>query len=188
MPNCDFYAVGDDFGAVLDFIFDQPGWILVESSSHPDMPLRRFSSNAAVLGAVDPNSHETLLQLYSPAMGGGIVEQAVRFRPGAVLGKSGRMTAQGWGLIQLHLRSPREGQIRPSNTGHNSERRAHAWEATNLARLGSVSQWDWREVERISGRLNRYIRRIAVAKSASRAILPAAAEAVAGGATLALNP
>jgi hypothetical protein len=157
MPNSDFYAVGVDFGAVLDFIFEQPGWILVESSSRPDMPLQRFSSTAAVLRAVDPNSHDVSFELYSPAMGGGIVEHAVRFTPGAVTEKAGRMDARGWGLIQLHLRSSRGGPIRPCNTGHNSERRARAWEVTYLAELGSVSQWNWREVERISRRLNSYI-------------------------------
>jgi hypothetical protein len=41
MPNCDFYAAGDDFCSILDFVFAQPGWTLVELASLPDQPLRR---------------------------------------------------------------------------------------------------------------------------------------------------
>jgi hypothetical protein len=36
MPNVYFYAVRDDCLAIVDFIFGQPGWLLVESASRHD--------------------------------------------------------------------------------------------------------------------------------------------------------
>jgi hypothetical protein len=65
--------------------------------------------------------------------------------------------------------------------------RALKWEPIYIDRLGSVDAWDWREVERISGRLSRFIRKLAVDKSGSRVILPSAARMLSEGATLALN-
>ena len=60
MPNCDFYAVDRHFAPILDFLFAQPGWVLIESSSRHDERLRRFRTRGgrgcdarAVLAAVD---------------------------------------------------------------------------------------------------------------------------------------
>ena len=82
MPNCDFYATGVDFAPILDFIFDQPGWILIESASRPDMPLRRFSSRLQIEEAFDIDMDGAVLDLYSPSMKAVAV---VTFPPPAVL-------------------------------------------------------------------------------------------------------
>jgi hypothetical protein len=186
MPNCDFYAAGDDFRIVLDFVFDQPGWMLVELASMPDQPLRSFESTRAVLDAYDLEQSDALLHLYAPELGGGIFERPITFRPGAVGAAKGRTSSEGWGLIQLYLSGGRDGLIRPSHTNHNSETRARSWEPM-YPDLGPVGAWDWPEVSRASGRLNRHIRRSAVQKSGSRVILPEAAARAAQGAELLLN-
>ncbi|MEM9195080.1 MAG: hypothetical protein AAGF12_38265, partial [Myxococcota bacterium] len=55
--------------------------------------------------------------------------------------------------------------------------------------LRSVDDWDFREVTRISRRINRFIRSRALNKRGSRPVLPDAAERdAAGELTLALNP
>jgi hypothetical protein len=41
MPNCEFYAAGQDFRSILDFIFGQPDWTLVELASMPDRRIGR---------------------------------------------------------------------------------------------------------------------------------------------------
>jgi len=120
-------------------------------------------------------------------MGSPVVEHPITFLPGAIPGAQGRIDAEGWGLIQLYLWAPRKGAIRPSHLGHNSRVRALKWETLYLDRLGTVDAWDWREVERISGRLSRFIRKSAVGNSGSRLILPSAARMLSDGATLALN-
>jgi hypothetical protein len=187
MPTCDFYAARDDSLTIVDFIFDQPGWVLSENSSRHDLPLRKFASPSEVTDAIELGVEDAYLALHAPSMRAPIIERKITFNPGAVPGTHGRTDAVGWGLIQVYLISPRKKQIRPSHTGHNSERRARKWEPIYADELGTVDAWDWREVERISSRLNRFIRRLAVGKERSRVILPAAAAAVAGGATLALN-
>jgi hypothetical protein len=186
VPNCDFYAAGDDFRRILDFVFAQPGWTLVELASIPDQPLRRFQSSDSLIAAFDLEQSDALMQLYTPDLAGGIIERPIVFRPGAVGDAKGRTDSAGWGLIQLFLSGGRDGNIRPSHTNHNSEARARVWEQT-YRDLGPVRAWNWTEVLRTSRRLNRHIRRIAVGKSGSRVILPEAAARVAGGARLSPN-
>jgi hypothetical protein len=187
MPNCDFYAAGEDFRGILEFVFAQPGWTLVELASVPDQPLRRFQSADPLIGAHDLPRDGAWLQLYSPDMGGNIIERHIEFNPGAVGDAKGRTDSAGWGLIQLYLVGERDGRIGLSHTNHNSEARARLWEPISMEALGPVRAWNWTEVARTSGRLNRHIRGMAVDKSSSRVILPHAAARVADGAALAPN-
>jgi hypothetical protein len=182
MPNCDFYAAGDDFSALLDFIFAQPGWLLGERYSVPDQPLRRFHSTSEVLEAYDLSNSHALLFLYTPELGGSITERRIELRPGSMGAAKGRWEAQGWGLIDFQLEEERDGHIALSHTNHNSEARARRWEPG-----GDINSWNWAEVTRTSRRLNHYIRRISVSRSGSRVILPEAATRVAAGALLAPN-
>ena len=187
MPNCDFYAVGQDVRAILDFMFDQPGWLLIEHASRGDMPLRRFHSTEDVLTAFDLERATAHLHLYTPEMRGAIMEQRVVYQPGAVPGPTGRTDAGGWGLIQFYLAPADEQSIGVSHTNHNSEARARAWEPIGADRLGPVDAWDWQAVTRVSRRLNYQIRKLAVGRSSGRAILPEAAALVSRGALLARN-
>ncbi len=187
MPNCDFYAAGKDFRSILEFVFEQPGWTLVELASLPDQPLRRFDAADAVLDAYDLTTSDAPLQLYTPANGGAIVERSITFRPGAVGNATGRTESAGWGLIQLYLEPERDGRIGLSHTNHNSEVRARSWEQAFSHELGPISAWNWTEVSRTSRRLNYYIRQSAVRKAGSRVILPEAAARVAQGASLSPN-
>jgi hypothetical protein len=185
MPNCDFYAVDGDFAPILDFLFLHPGWILIELASRHDEPLRRFRSTAEVFAAFDLDHENAHLMLYAPETGGSIRERQVLFKPGAVPGAIGRTDSEGWGLIQLYLQPGSVERVGLSHTNCNSESRARAWEAALSGRLGLVNDWDMGEVNRVSERLNRQIRRLGVRKEGSRSVLPFAAQRVAGGATLA---
>ncbi|MEA2612820.1 MAG: hypothetical protein QOI52_779 [Chloroflexota bacterium] len=187
MPNCDFYAAGADFHGILEFVFLQPAWTLVELASIPDHPLVGFDSPEDLMDAYDLGRSDVRLQLYAATMGGGIIERHIALNPGAVGDAKGRTDSEGWGLIQLYLSGERDGQIGLSHTNHNSEARARSWEETVRDRLGPVSAWNWTEVARISRRLNHHLRRTAVGRSGSRIILPHAAARVADGAQLAQN-
>ena len=186
MPNCDFYAVDEDFVPILDFIFTQPGWILVESASRHDQPLRRFHSTVAVLSAFDLSQETAHLMLYAPETRGSVVERPVIFKPSAVRGAIGRTDAAGWGLIQFYLSPGSAERIGLSHTNCNSEYRARAWEGT-LKDLGPVDEWDMGVVKRVSERLNRRIRSLAVRREGSRPVLLMAAQRVTAGAALARN-
>ena len=188
MPNCDFYALADDCERVLDFVFEQPGWVLHELASENDSPVRTFSSTHAILATHPLCLRPLHFQLYSPAMGGAVLHRKIVLRPGAVPGATFRFSTDGWGLIQLYLGVLRkDGSLTACHTHHNSLTRAQRWTQT-VSDQGSVESWDWPAVSRMSGRLVRFIRKAADSKQWSRPVLPSAHTAqVAGRLTLALN-
>lgn len=186
MPNLDFYALGDDYRLVFDFIFAQPGWNLREMYSRLEQPIRVFTSTAEILAATDPDAKAEHFALWSPQMGAAVEERRIDFDAATVAkyNATHRFEATGWGLIQLYTTRPTARGLGASHTNHNSEKRAQAWEpVANQA----VTPWDFTEVKRISSRLNRYIARISTDKIGSRPILPAAHEARKNGLALLLN-
>jgi hypothetical protein len=177
MPNCDFYALPDDCREVLDFIFRQPGWLLHEHASAHDSTVRIFDSVESIMSAFQFGDAPLYFQLHAPEMKGRVVHQRVTFQPAAVPGASFRYDTHGWGLIQLYFGSVRpDRSLTNSHTNHNSESRARKWAGT-YTEVGDPSDWDWPAVERTSGRLIRYIRKIAPDKQWSRPVLPAAFKA-----------
>jgi hypothetical protein len=185
VPNCDFYALATDLVCVLDFVFAQPGWSLLELASRHDQPLREFHATREVLDAYPTfDLLETSLDfhLYCPSMGGQVFRRRIDFKAGAVPGATFRYDSEGWGLIQVYFGRVRAGRLSPCHTNHNSQRRAETWEPTSRGQLGPVAAWNWDEVVRVSGRLVRFVRGASVAKLGSRPILHAAQEARARGA------
>jgi hypothetical protein len=76
--------------------------------------------------------------------------------------------------IQMHFGALRDGKLSPSSTNHNTETRARAWEPT-YPDFGPVAAWDFKEVTRVSRRINRNIAdRLALRKEGARAVLPGA--------------
>jgi hypothetical protein len=181
MPNQDFYALGSDFSQVLNFVFEQPGWVLHELASVPDHPVRIFNSTESLFKAFRLGTAEHHFQLYSPEMAGKVIHQKIIFNPGAVPGATHRYDTQGWGLIQLYFgRRKRDGGLTNSHTNHNSEKRAVNW-ASLAPELGNPSKWDWPAVARCSGRLNRFIKKCGVSKFNVRPVLADAQQAVEAG-------
>lgn len=184
MPNCDFYALAADLGALFDFIFEQPGWQLWELTSPGEQPLRSFATTGELRAAFPSVVKVTAahhFHLYAPEMGGSVTHRRIELPPGAVPGATFRYASEGWGLIQLYTGALRDAHLSACHTNHNSERRALTW-ATHSPTFAPPSVWNWSAVGRISGRLNRFIRGIAAGKRASRPILPAAFDAFDAGA------
>ncbi|MFW2545207.1 hypothetical protein ACN2XU_21480 [Primorskyibacter sp. 2E107] len=71
-------------------------------------------------------------------------------------------------MIQVYLADARTAPL-PSLTNHNSATRAAVW------REPGEPTWDFQEITCISARINRFIRKQAVAKIGSISVLPAAA-------------
>jgi hypothetical protein len=171
MPNCDFYAVPDDWLQIVRFIFTNDGWILYELSSMFDCEVRSFRSVDDVKALLRSDEESYHFDLYSPEMGGSVQFRRIELNPGAVPGKTFRYATEGAGLIQFYVSQPRDGKLRPCHTNHFSMRGAEKSD------LGSVSDWNWRHITSMSNRLNRYIRSEAVAKRGSRPILAGAQSA-----------
>jgi hypothetical protein len=186
MVTCNFYAAREDMITVLDFVFEQPGASLVELASRHDLPLRRFSSTAEVESAFALGVEDVLLLMYASSMGAPILERHVRFDRRYVPDAVGRTDAMGWGLIQVYLRRRRGDSLCRSRIGNRSQRSARRYEPVLFDELGSVDAWDWAEIERISSRVARFIRRTAVAKLEQWPVMPRAATAAEQGARLSL--
>ena len=180
MPNCDFYAVPDDWLQVVRFIFSNDGWILYEMSSLLDSEVRVFRSVDEVETLLGSDDESYYFQLYSPDMGGSVHFRRITLNPDAVPGKTFRYATEGWGLIQFYVSRIREGKLRPSHTNHFSVRAADKWAPINDD-LGSPHDWNWEHITSISNRLNRYIRSLSVAKRGSRPILAGAQAALVSG-------
>jgi hypothetical protein len=178
MPNCDFYALARDHEAILEFVFSNPEWRLIEAYSVPDEDLRTFTSATAVLSAFDLTHEHAQLMLYAPEMRGRVSTQRIDLKPGSLGSAEVRYTIEGWGLIQLVLEAPRGGELRASHTNHNSQNRAERWAPTYPEDAKDVAEWDWSAVTRVSARLVRYVRKLAREKVGSRPVLPAAFEAL----------
>lgn len=176
MPNCDFYAIKDDLAEVLNFVLKETECEIFEKDSAPGAEIRQFFEVDEILTAYDRGigEYKLPLNLYSPSMGGEfkfhrILLDEKMFGEGAF-----RYEAHGWGAIQLYLCGVHKERLYSSHTNHNSEKRALLWE-NNFHELGPTETWNWSEVTRISSRINRFIRKIAVEKYGSMPILPAAA-------------
>jgi hypothetical protein len=188
MPNCDFYAAGDDFTTVISFVFKE-GCRIFESYSPFEQALIEFRSFDEIaarypIGACRGNAPSTLLSILAPNAGGDITVRRVTLDPRACDGATYRYVAEGWGLIQLHLGGIGPNGLVNSHTNHSSERRAAAWEQTR-PELGSHTEWNWNAVTQISSRINRQIRSHAADKRGSRVILPAAAQLLSAGIAIA---
>jgi len=189
MPNCDFYAAGMDHRAILDFLLTRGECDIYELASRFEQPLRRFRAlddfeeHFAIADWRAGSSVSMLLQLHAHGSGPPFLARRVDLNPESCGGATFRYSAEGWGLVQLYLERPRASGLRNSHTNHNSEKRAAAWSDT-LARLGSPADWDFARVSSFSGRLNRFIRSLAVGKSGARVILPQAAALQARGVVL----
>jgi len=172
VPHLAFYATSDDAALVMSFVLRD--WRVFETYSLPDEPLRSFASPLEVCDALENRGPAGLgLMIYSPSMKGEFIVERFELEPGAIPGKSWRERISGWGLIQMEFTGVRDDTLRPSFTNHNTERRARAWEGT-YPQLPPVGTWDFREVTRVSRRINRHIASIAVGNDGARPILPGA--------------
>ncbi len=175
MPHLDFYALGEDYRRILEFVFGCGRFRVFELASQPDCEVIEFSGPEQLDdgGLLERGA---LLQLFPFECGGSVFFRRCQLRPGA-WGEAGfRWSCEGWGLIQLYLQVPHASRLRPSHTNHFSQAKALAV-STSRPELGEIGLWDWKAVEGASRRLNRHIQGLGVAKSGNRPVLAAAAAA-----------
>ena len=181
MPNCDFFAFGDDHRVILAHIFDALPCRIFELSSRFDSELAEFTCVADFEHHFDISDwsigrHPTLhLQILAADAGGTFNARRITLDSAKCDGATFRYSCDGWGLIQLYLESPHQNDLRASHTNHISATRAGNWSST-YPEMGNPSDWNWDVVNSFSRKLNRFIRKCGTYKQGSRAILPCAAE------------
>jgi hypothetical protein len=186
VPNLDFYAVGADFDAVLNYIFKERACRVFESYSPPGEEIAEFKSTAEIsarypVGICRGSGASVFLQLVPPGAAPLFAIRRVSLSPDANQGHTFRYAVTGWGLIQLYLGGQGPYGLVASHTNHNTESRARRWQAVH-PELGPAAAWDWREVTRVSSAFNRFVRtKLAVSKIGNRPVLSNAAEAISNG-------
>jgi hypothetical protein len=103
--------------------------------------------------------------------------------PKACDGATFRFEAEGWGLVQLYLQTQKSSRLESSHTNHNSLKRAETWAVTTKD-VDAPARWDFARITAFSSRLNRQIRKRAVAKLGSRPVLAGALALWDAGVTL----
>jgi len=173
LPHLAFYAARDDIRVIIDFAINEVGCTLFESYSVPNQHLRELPSADAALSVFDAGPGSLLVMMYRSSMRGQHSIRRIMLDPNTIPGASWRESIDGWGLIQLAIPKPIDGRLRASQTNHNTEVRARAWSAEH-PEIPSLDDWDFKEVTRISNKLNRFIRKLSVDKHQGTAVLRAA--------------
>ncbi|MCP4371772.1 MAG: hypothetical protein GY797_27185 [Deltaproteobacteria bacterium] len=185
MPNCDFYAVGNDIDRIFEFVFNDLDCRIFESYSPFEMDIVEFKSlddlnRRYSLGMCKKRNYSALLQMWPINASSKVFFKRIELDPKKCNGATFRYRMNGWGLIQLYVGGISELGIIHSHTNHNSEKRAHKWAGT-YDDMGSPEEWDWKEVTRISSKLNRQIRKLSVNKIGSKPILQYAEKQLSNG-------
>ena len=164
MANLDFYALRDDQRSLFEFLYSETDVVVFELSSQFDREARRFESLAALESAFTLGEYRAArLQLWSPSVMARPVIRRIELK---VPGHSFRYAVEGAGLIQLYLDGPKDGIIYDSHYGHWSEAGARQ------RSIHPADDCDWPALAKLSGRIQRHIRRhLATAKLWGRPIL-----------------
>jgi hypothetical protein len=167
-------------------LFAENACEVYELASGFEQPLQRFATVGEVLSQYErtyPNGdkwHTVYLQLYVNDAGPAFAPKKIALNPSHCDGATYRYGAEGWGLVQLYLGGACNGGLKPSNTNHNSQKRAEAWSSA-MPHMGSAAAWDFKKITAFSSRLNREIRKRSVAKLGSHPVLPGARKLWHGG-------
>lgn len=173
MANLDFFAIRPDFEQLFAFLFGETDFRVFESYSEPGQHIREFTSFDDLCETFEVgqdkhgNGTAVLLQLWSPSVMPEKQIDRISLDPKKCDGFTFRFRISGYGLVQLYLGGVHDRIITKSHYGHFSERSA--------ARCGDVSQVNWSALSRLSGQLQRHIRRkLGVAKVPGRPVLAGA--------------
>jgi len=168
MANLDFYAVKGDLQKLLGFLYDETDVVLFESYSEFDQQIRRFKSLQEIESVFEIGQTpkgQICFQLWSASV---TREPEPRKIDLKMKDYSFRYSVEGAGLIQLYLGGIKDDVIGETHYGHWNQAGA---EARSVLPTGDC---DWEALKKLSGKIQRFIRSIAVGKINSLVILPAA--------------
>jgi hypothetical protein len=178
MASIDYYALKDDIRDVVGFVLGETDCRIFESYSEFDSELCEFRKFDELAEAFDLGNdrhghcHAALLALWSPTVLPKMEVERITLK---LPGHSFRYCVRGVGLIQLYFGGAHNGAITESHYGHWSEKGAMQ------RAVGDVAAVDWARLSKLSGRIQRHIRKLAVAKVRGRPVLQAAFKAVQNG-------
>lgn len=179
MPNLDFYATGDDLRELLSFIHAQTDIVVFDSYSELDQEVRRFKSLEQVEAAHRLGGHPAIhFQLWSQAVMKRPIIRRIELK---VPGHTFRYAVEGAGLMQLYPDGVKDGIIHHTHFG--------CWTEAGARRrsIHSPDDCDWRALSKVSGQIQRQVRKMATAKLYTRPVLRHAFDAVLCGTRLSFD-
>lgn len=109
MPNCNFYAIDNDFVEILNFIFDEMECRVFESYSEYEKDLVEFSSAQEVVEHYqltefsNTPKRSAILMLWPVKASENVKINRIELNPKKCQGATHRYRVDGWGLISLEL-------------------------------------------------------------------------------------
>ncbi len=172
----DFFADKADKIEILDFIFKDTDLQVYDLGSPYGKEICQYKTSDEISSKFDLEIDEfgTTFQLWTPRHKGKPIFRKIDLDPKRCNGHTFRYATEGWGLIQLYFGGLKNKELKRSNIGHQSEKRALAWEDISNTN-GLVSLWDWREIEITSRKLKYQIHnKLATRKIGSFGVLTGA--------------
>jgi hypothetical protein len=172
MPGIYFFAVRDDLHKLLDFIFAETDFHVLEHSSQYEKPLREFSSFNELadiygVGQDKFGNGSISLSLWSPSVTSKHPVRRIKINPKYCDGFTHCYVADGPGVASLALGGVHGRIITRSHFNHFSEKGAAKW--------GKTGGIDWKAFARLSNRIRYHIsKRLEVAHGPGISVLPAA--------------
>lgn len=180
MPNLHWFGNEAEHKAVLSDILTRNEVEIFELYSEPEKPIRKFSTVDDILAEFDlpfPGGQPCSLVLLNLwVKGSGPSPEIIRFalNPEKCDGATWRERTGAVGFVRFYLERLGNGKLRRSETNTcTSEARLGAIGGEYIDARGAI--WNLRHTDRFSSRLNRRIRKRAVAKIGSAVVLPGAA-------------
>lgn len=174
--NYNFFADKADKIQVLNFVLNELELQIFDLASHYDKEVKSYANTDEILSSFDlENGGQSAVtfQLWSPRLGGSVSFRKIALNPLACEGHTYRYATEGWGLIQLYFGGQQSGILHHSHIGHFSPKGASKWE--EIRKIGSVDNWNWAEIQHVSGVLKRRIHtKMAVRKEGSYGVMPGA--------------
>ena len=175
MANLDFYAVKSDLQKLLAFLYDETDIVIFELSSEFDREIRRFKSLKELENVYDVgqmSKGQLHFQLWSASVTREPEPRKINLKMKDYLF---RYSVEGAGLIQLYLGGVKDNAVGETHYGHWNQAGAEA------RCVLPTADCDWETLKKLSGKIQRFIRGMAVAKINSRVILPEAFSEVQNG-------
>lgn len=171
-----FFADKADKIEILDFIFKDTDLQVYDLGSPYGQAICQYKTSDEISSNFDLEIDEfgTTFQLWTPRHKGKPIFRKIDLEPKRCTGHAFRYATEGWGLIQLYFGGLKNKELKRSHIGHQSEKRALAWEDISNTN-GLVSLWDWREIEITSRKLKYQIHnKLATRKIGSFGVLTGA--------------
>lgn len=177
--NYDFFASRSDKVRLLEFLLGETDLRIFDSYSEYEKKAREYKSVGDITGRFDLENggkFAVTLALWSPRFSERLFFKQIKLDPRRCQGSDFRYATSGLGLIHLHFGGIEKRFLNVSHIGHQSEKRAKAWEST-IQYGDRASRWNWNEIASSARKLKSTIHnKWAVDKIGSVGVLPGAKE------------